>query len=832
VANTTSQYGDPVDATAYYDRDQNDDQYEYGDGAQRQSRLGNFIIFLTAADHNKIGSHSERQRYITIGLLMLVTATQGFYAACLLASVGFKKPFDQVLGFGLFFAIAVYLIDRSIIGYVAPARLDANGTPKNPRKVTPVVAIRLVIATAAAILMSEMVLLQFFAPDINAQIQTDHLDQTKQTEATVIALYQRQIGILQDQIQAAQTAVNQRNTDYLNAQKEANCQEFGCPGITAGPGPGFRAAEGNLSEALARLKSAQQNLNNVTSTDTPQINELNDERNNAVLQSQQTINNANALLTREEAFWQLTTEHGTVAFWRIMLTLLILGIDLAPLLTKLSGKTTMHDTLVRHDDHIATQSSLATVQSRLEQILTRKLANSGRERFRRERDSKRTETDLQQVLAQADEDRFGIKLNADLKKRQLYRFYMSGRSQTHRSYKRTAPFTALADHNSKHQDRPPENSDDIVTVRMDPNSHEPMDSDPHDASDEPVRVDYPYEIDEDAHFDQSLTEDVAEIIFGNSWEGLVLGGRWALRDRMPHADAGSGGFVWRAKDVDSGQGWFVVKMFSADIGGAPEDTENLQRRSFHSEKRMQKVNSEHIGKIVDFGTDKGFYYIVYPLYKPGSLSLYCRDNGGQRTLHWCTDIIRQVLTGLIDASDQGFVHLDIKPGNIVLDGQRARIIDWGLSRMWRGADSTYTVVPRGSPFYACPEQLQRAAPGWDKPTADLYSVGAVFYWLIVGEPPLRQDADEDSPDLLTFMKLIVAGVRPQPVDELVPGVLPQLSELIGRWLSANPADRVPPDTPHDRTLQTARAELDALQPYIQPMTVGTVAGKRRPRKKT
>jgi Domain of unknown function (DUF4407)/Protein kinase domain len=831
VANATPQYGGPVDETAPYYHDQDEDQYDYEDRGTSLSRVGDFLIFLTAADREKLRSHSERQRYITIGLLMMVTAIQGFYAACLLASIGFKKPFDQVLGFGLFFAIAVYLIDRSIIGYVAPARLDSNGNPKSPRKVTPVVAIRLVIATAAAILMSEMVLLQFFASDISAQVQTDHLSQTKQTDSTVIALYQKQIVILQSQISTAQAAVNQRNADYLRAQKQANCQEFGCPGITAGMGPGFRAAENNLSEAQNRLKSAQGNLENVTKTDTPQINTLNRERNAAVRQGQQTITNANALLTREEAFWQLTTEHGTVAFWRIMLTLLILGIDLAPLLTKLTGKTTLHDTLVRHDDHVASESSLVDMQSRLEEIMTRKLANSGRERVRRERDSKRTETELQRVLAQADEDRFGTKLNTDLRKRQLYRFYTSGRSRAHSGYRPTIPITIPVIHDSDQQKQARGNSDDIETVRMGLGPPEPeLDSSFHEPSNESDPFGYPDDLD-DAFFDQSLTEDVAEIIFGNSWEGLVLGNRWALRDRMPHADAGSGGVVWRAKDVDDAQRWYVVKTFSGDAGGTPEATGNLQRRSFQSEKRMQKVRSDHIGEIADFGTDKGFYYIVYPLYKPGSLSLYCRGNGGHRTLHWCTDIIRQVLTGLIDASGQGFVHLDIKPGNLVLDGHRARIIDWGLSRMWQGTDNTYTVVPRGSPFFASPEQLQRATPGWDKPTADLYSVGAVFYWLIAGEAPLRQDADEENPDHLTFMKLVVAGVRPQPVHELVPGVLPQLGELIGQWLSANPADRVPAGTPPDRTLQTALGELDALLPFIQPMTVGTVTGRRRLRKK-
>jgi hypothetical protein len=386
---------------------------------RKQTRLGDFILFLTSGDRTRIGSYTERQRYITIGLLMIVTAAQGFYAACLLASVGFKRPFDQVLGFGVFFAVAIFLIDRSIIGYVAPARFRADGSPAAPRRFTPIIVVRLIIAVAAAMLMSEMVLLQFFASDINAQIQSDHLAESIQTNKQVNTLYQSQMAILQGQINAAQRIVNARQATYLNAQKEANCQEFGCTGITAGQGPGFAAAQKSLSESLGALAAAQQNLQAVTSANTAKINQLNAEQHADVTSSRRTINQADALLTREEAFWELTVTHGTVAFWRIVLTLLILGIDLAPLLTKLTGKTTVHDTFVRNEDYVATELDH-------EHARTLKLGNAGRERLRRERDHADVETQLRQLFADADVAQLGIKLSADLRKDQLTELYTSG----------------------------------------------------------------------------------------------------------------------------------------------------------------------------------------------------------------------------------------------------------------------------------------------------------------------------------------------------------------------------------------------------------------------
>jgi hypothetical protein len=416
VSNITSYYPAALDDTAD-ERSEPTEQFPAPDATVRkQTRFGDLILFLTSADRTRIGSYAERQRYITIGLLMLVTAVQGFYAACLLASVGFKRPFDQVVGFGVFFAAAVFLIDRSIIGYVPPARFDRERRPAPPRRFTPVIVVRLLIAVAAAMLMSELVLLQFFASDINEQVQSDHLAASAQANNQVNRIYQSQIGILQGQINAAQRNVDQRQATYLNAQKEANCQEFGCTGIAAGRGPGFADAQQSLGESLSALTAAQQNLQTITNSNTAKISQLNAEQHADITTTGQTINQANALLTREQAFWELTVRHGTVAFWRIVLTLLILGIDLAPLLTKLTGKTTVHDTFVRNEDYVTTELNH-------EQTRTLQLANVGRERLQRETDLADEQTHLHQLLADADVAQLGIKLNADLRKQQLTNLY-------------------------------------------------------------------------------------------------------------------------------------------------------------------------------------------------------------------------------------------------------------------------------------------------------------------------------------------------------------------------------------------------------------------------
>jgi serine/threonine protein kinase len=60
-------------------------------------------------------------------------------------------------------------------------------------------------------------------------------------------------------------------------------------------------------------------------------------------------------------------------------------------------------------------------------------------------------------------------------------------------------------------------------------------------------------------------------------------------------------------------------------------------------------------------------------------------------------VVLQVLAGLDAASRAGFVHLGVEPGNLILDGDRVRLMDWGLSRRWRdekeGPDATMTFIP-------------------------------------------------------------------------------------------------------------------------------------------
>jgi hypothetical protein len=811
-------------------------------------RVGDFIIGLTSADPGLTQTPAERARYITIGVLMVLTTVQAFYAASLFAAVNLNKHFEAVWPYGLFFGAAVFMIDRSIIQYPAKFRPDKddqgteNGELSEPRKASGILVIRIVVAVAAAILMSEMLLLQFFAKDIAQQISADQQVSVRAAYARNAVTYQQRIAHLTSEITAAQQLVTKRQQQEQRDYQAEQCQEFGCPGIQGGEDEGFEEAKQILNQAVGQATDAQNALNVVSQTNLPLISQLHHEETAADQQAQATILNATAVLSREEAFWQLTLKNGTVAVTRLVLTALILGIDLAPVLTKLTGRTSKHDLTIQADDYGAfllhrergkTALHRVALDGTVEREAHSHQTTTARFRADKEGEAERYEIEvgLAERLALADESR--ARAQAQSEARML-------RDELAAALERRGHEIWYQDELSKLEQRagPGPGPAPQAANGHAPGGGSPADGDPggFDAragADEPRArpglhaVAAVALVGEDIN-DAELNEQ-ADILFDRQQAGQrVLDDRWILHGQLEVADRGGCGTVWRAEDRQGLiLGSLVVKTVEKGTA-VREDLFYLQQLGLKREQQAQGLVSDNIGRIHAFGHDRaqGCDYVVYPLYTPGSLNLYCQ--GRPRPLPWCAEIIRQVLGGLIDAGAGGLVHLDVKPTNIVLDGSRPRIIDWGLSRAW-DQNQTQTAVARGTPFYASPDQLiLKPAPGWDTPLADVYGVGATFYWLITGEPPLWYDA-EGRKDLLVYTRLLIEGVRPQPVRELVRGVPRPLSDLIDGWLSYERQDRMP-GTPPGAALQAALDKLEALLAGGLPaVVVGEVTGRRRHR---
>lgn len=319
------------------------------------------MILACGADYHRIRMAEDRQRYITMGALMLLTTIQAFYCGASLFGMAFSRPFSHVIGYGLFLAGAVFFIDRSIVSYIAP-RVPGDERSKKPRHSRRAIMLRFIVATAASVLLTEVILLQVFAPRINVQLASDNLSAQQAASSQISSFYQPQISSLQDQVTAAQATVNQRQA-LVNADIHAlDCQEFGCTGIPAGQGPAYRDAENQVNQAEAQLASAQQSLQSTEKYDTAKINAIEQQQEAALQQSARTTSASDDMLAREQAFWVLSVRYPEVAFARILLTLLILSIDLAPVIMKTTSSYGAYEEEIRNEILLARLKTEASAQ--------------------------------------------------------------------------------------------------------------------------------------------------------------------------------------------------------------------------------------------------------------------------------------------------------------------------------------------------------------------------------------------------------------------------------------------------------------------------------------
>ncbi len=188
-----------------------------------------------------------------------------------------------------------------------------------------------------------------------------------------------------------------------------------------------------------------------------------------------------------------------------------------------------------------------------------------------------------------------------------------------------------------------------------------------------------------------------------------------------------------------------------------------------------KLQHQNLVTVYDIGAHSGIYYLAAE-YIPGG-TLKERITAGGLTTGEILDIAVDVARGLDFAHSKGFVHRDVKPGNILfrLDGSVV-LADFGIAKaMDNSSSQTMAGASIGTPDYMSPEQA-RAEPVDGR--SDLYSLGTVLFEMLTGAPPY-QAAD---PFTVALMHVT------QPLPQL-PADLAWLQPLIERMMSKQQAER-------------------------------------------
>ena len=177
--------------------------------------------------------------------------------------------------------------------------------------------------------------------------------------------------------------------------------------------------------------------------------------------------------------------------------------------------------------------------------------------------------------------------------------------------------------------------------------------------------------------------------------------------------------------------------------GSREIVERFRAKFIKEAQHIAQLNHPHIVRIHDVFETNGTAYYVMEYHDGGSLA--DRVKQGPLPEAAAVDFVRQVAEALGYLHSRKMNHLDVKPGNILLDEeQRAVLIDFGLSKRYDEAGHQTSTTPVGiSHGYAPMEQYRPGGVGTFSPATDIYSLGATLYRLTTGQtPPDAGEVDE------------------------------------------------------------------------------------------
>ena len=243
-----------------------------------------------------------------------------------------------------------------------------------------------------------------------------------------------------------------------------------------------------------------------------------------------------------------------------------------------------------------------------------------------------------------------------------------------------------------------------------------------------------------------------------------------LLERELGAGGMGGVYMGRDKMLDRP---VAVKVMLKEYGSDADFVEKFKKEA----QAAAKLIHPNIAQIYSYGICDGMPYIAMELASGGSLFSVMNANPGHADITRVLKICQQTAQALQCASDQGFVHGDVKPENILLDANgNAKLVDFGLAAMQSDTNEIW-----GTPYYISPEKVRKEVVDF---RADIYSLGGTLYHALTGVAPFEGD------DSIAVVRKRFDGAPKKP-SEIRAEITPAIDELVMKMLAFAKEDRYP-----------------------------------------
>ena len=273
-----------------------------------------------------------------------------------------------------------------------------------------------------------------------------------------------------------------------------------------------------------------------------------------------------------------------------------------------------------------------------------------------------------------------------------------------------------------------------------------------------------------------ITQFQAEQFLLGKWRGFTIG-KYKVLERLGFGGTGT---VYLCEHL------MVRRKVAVKVLPATKADNPAALGRFYREARAAGVlDHPNLVKCHDIDQDGSLHFLVMDFVDGSSLQTIIAKFGSMN-VEYAAHCIKQACHGLQHAHEAGLVHRDVKPANILLDRKGTiRVLDLGLARFFNDDEDLLTLKydeknVLGTADYVAPEQALNSHEVDIR--ADIYSLGATFYFLLAGQPPF--------PEGKAAQKLIWHQMKePTPVHELRPEVPRDVSAIVTKMMCKKPAGR-------------------------------------------